>query len=492
MVDLRNESIEPEVVKLLPRNIAEKYLVLPIRDTADGLTVALTDPTDLQTIQDLTTRTGRKIEPVISTPEDIHENIDLSYRALEREAQQKLATDPTEGMSAAEAMKSSQPAEVAQAILLQALQDGASDVHIEPTEARLRIRYRIDGILHEVMNLPPEMHPAILSRIKIMSGLNIAERRRPQDGQLNFEAADRAVDVRVAISNTSEGEMAVLRLLDNQKFTLISLGQLGMEGTVLETFRAMLKMPYGMVIVCGPTGSGKSTTLYASILTMDRVEMKVITIENPVEYQIPDSNQMQVQPEIGVTFASQLRSILRLDPDVIMVGEIRDHETAEIAIEAALTGHLVLTTLHANDAVAALVRLQDLGVAPYLVTSSVAGILAQRMIRTVCKECKSSVVRPAEEQAAYQTVMGERPERFVYGSGCNVCAETGYQGRSGVYELLKLSDTIKTMYLAGEGREQIFEQALKEGLVPLQRGGMQKVQQGLTTPKEVMRVLFTL
>ena len=254
----------------------------------------------------------------------------------------------------------------------------------------------------------------------------------------------------------------------------------------------MLRLPYGMIIVCGPTGSGKSTTLYASILQKDRVEEKVISVENPVEYHIPDTSQMQVHPEVGVTFASQLRSILRLDPDTIMIGEIRDQETAQIATEAALTGHLVLTTLHANDSVSALLRLQDLGVAPYLMVSSIAGILSQRMVRLVCRECKASVVRPVAEQQAYASELGEAPDRFVYGSGCTVCAQTGYSGRIGVYELLTMSERIKQLFLEGGSRDQILDQALKEGLVPLRRGGMIKVKEGVTTPYEVMRVLFTL
>ena len=491
MVDLRNETVEPEAVMLLPVDIARRYLVLAVRQTGNRLTVAMTDPTDLQAIQDLTTRTGCTIDPVIATPDDIQENIDLSYRAIERQAATALTEDGS-ARPTADALRNSQPAEIVQTLLVQALQDRASDIHLEPSETRLRIRYRIDGILHEVMNLPPEMHPAMISRLKIMSGMNIAERRRPQDGQLNFEALDREVDVRVAISPTVAGEMAVLRLLDNQKFSLISLGQLGMAPDAQEEYRRILKLPYGMIVVCGPTGSGKSTTLYGSILQKNRTEEKIITVENPVEYEIPDTCQMQVNPEVGVTFATQLRSILRLDPDVIMVGEIRDQEAAQIATEAALTGHLVLTTLHANDSVSALMRLQDLGVAPYLLVSSLAGILAQRMVRTICRECKSLVVRPVAEQQAYAAEIGEAPDRFAYGAGCTVCAQTGYQGRSGVYELLTMSDNIKQLFLEGASRDQLWKMALSEGLLPLRRAGMLKVKEGMTTPYEVTRVLFTL
>ena len=342
------------------------------------------------------------------------------------------------------------------------------------------------------MNLPLDMHPTIISRLKIMCGMNIAERRRPQDGQLIFEVMDRTVDVRVAISGTVAGEMSVLRLLDDKKFTLLSLDQLGFQPDSEETFRRLLRLPYGMVIVCGPTGSGKSTTLYASVLQMNRTENKVISIEDPVEYHMTDVNQMQVNAEADITFASQLRSILRLDPDVILVGEIRDQETALIATQAALTGHLVLTTLHANDTTSALIRLRELGVPPYLVASSVAGIVAQRMVRAVCQTCMTLTDRPVAEQQAYEAEMGVHQERFQYGTGCNACAQTGYVGRIGVFEVLNISDGIRQLFLEDAPRHELFNKAVEEGIVLLRQDGMIKVQQNLTTPYEVMRVMFSL
>ena len=386
-------------------------------------------------------------------------------------------------------LRDSGPAHVIALLLQQALQDRASDIHIEPSEIRLRIRFRIDGILHEVMNLPLEMHPTIISRLKIMFGLNIAERRRPQDGQLNFEAADRTVDVRVGISGTVAGEMAVLRLLDNKKFTLLTLDQLGFRPESEEQFSRLLRLPYGMIIVCGPTGSGKSTTLYASILQMNRVENKVISIEDPVEYHMPDVNQMQVNTEAGITFATQLRSILRLGPDVILVGEIRDQETAIIATQAALTGHLVLTTLHANDAASGLIRLRELGVPSYLVASSVAGIVAQRMVRAVCQTCVTLMATSAAEQQAFASEVGVEQERFLYGTGCNACAQTGYIGRMGVFEILTISDKVRQLFLADAPRHQLWSQALEDGTTSLRRDGMLKVQAGVTTPYEIMRVM---
>ena len=341
------------------------------------------------------------------------------------------------------------------------------------------------------MSLPMELAPTIISRLKIMGGMNIAERRRPQDGQFSADLQNRQVDVRVAMSNTVNGEMAVLRLLD-KGFALFGLNQLGMSPQALEQYRRLLRLPYGMIVICGPTGSGKSTSLYASILQMNRVEHNVISLEDPVEYRIGDVNQTQVQAEAGITFATQLRSVLRLDPDVILVGEIRDQETAVIATQAALTGHLVLTSLHANDSAGALVRLRDLGVAPYLIASSVAGIVSQRMVRNVCTSCQAMTPRPDAEQKAFAAVMGEAQEQFIYGAGCNMCAQTGYRGRNGAYEILTMIDSIRRLFLADAGRDEIWQLALEEGLIPLRKDGMLKVKAGVTTPYEVMRVLFSL
>ena len=494
LVDLRSEKIDPASVALIPEDVARRYLVLPLSLTDDRLTVAMTDPTDLQVLQNLASRTGFTIDPVITTEEDLQEHVDRAYRITAQPLSGVRAgeTDLSVDRLTARTLRESGPAQVIDLLLQQALQDRASDIHIEPSDSRLRIRFRIDGILHEVMNLPLEMHPTIISRLKIMCGMNIAERRRPQDGQLTFDVFDRTVDVRVAVSGTVVGEMAVLRLLDDKKFTILSLDQLGFRTETEESFRKLLRLPYGMVIVCGPTGSGKSTTLYASVLQMNRSENKVISIEDPVEYHMADVNQMQVNPEAGITFATQLRSILRLDPDVILVGEIRDQETAVIATQAAMTGHLVLTTIHANDTVSALIRLRELGVPPYLVASSVAGIVAQRMVRAVCQTCMTLTHRPLAEQQAYAEEMGGNQERFQYGSGCNACAQTGYVGRIGVFEVLNITDGIRQLFLDDAPRHQLFSQAIDEGIVLLRKDGMMKVQQNMTTPYEVMRVMFSL
>ena len=286
--------------------------------------------------------------------------------------------------------------------------------------------------------------------------------------------------------------MAVLRLLDNKGFTLLGLEQLGFGKDAQDRFQQLLKVPYGMVVVCGPTGSGKSTNLYASILQINRSEKKVISIEDPVEYHIAEVNQMQVQADVGITFASQLRSILRLDPDVILIGEIRDQETAVIATQAALTGHLVLTSLHANDSVSAMLRLRELGVPAYLIASSVAGIISQRMVRSVCSNCREVQARPLAEQQAYASELNQQRDRFVYGSGCNVCAQTGYYGRTGVFEIMTMSDRIRQLFLEDASRGDLLAQALEDGMTELRRDGMLKVEQGITTPYEIMRVLFTL
>ncbi len=494
MVDLRNQTIDHDAVAILSEQVSRKYTVLPIRVNDGTLTVAMPDPTDLQVIQDLSALTGLAIDPVVATAEDVLEHIDVSYRLIENTSEEGTSETASQSGSArvtAQRLRDAPPAQIIDLLLQQGVQDRASDIHIAPAETRLRVRFRIDGVLQDVMSLPTELAPTIISRLKIMGGMNIAERRRPQDGQFSLDLQNRQVDVRVAMSNTVNGEMAVLRILD-KGFALFGLNQLGMSPQALEQYRRLLRLPYGMIVICGPTGSGKSTTLYASILQMNRVEHNVISLEDPVEYRIGDVNQTQVQTEAGITFATQLRSVLRLDPDVILVGEIRDQETAVIATQAALTGHLVLTSLHANDSAGALVRLRDLGVAPYLIASSVAGIVSQRMVRNVCTSCQAMTPRPDAEQTAFASVTGETQDQFIYGAGCNMCAQTGYRGRSGAYEVMTMTDSVRRLFLADAGRDEIWELALEEGLIPLRKDGMLKVKAGVTTPYEVMRVLFSL
>ncbi len=490
MVDLGSQSIDSEAVRAIPEDVARMYHVLPVQAESDRLAVAMVNPADMAVRMDLAAYTGKTIEPVIVTAEDIREHIDLAYR-LTQDFSDVESGDGADTKITAGVLRDSPPAKVIDLLMRQALQDRASDIHVEPEEDRVRIRFRIDGILHDIMDLPLEMLPTIISRLKIMSGMNIAERRRPQDGQFTFNVQNRKVDVRAAISGTVTGEMAVLRLLE-KGFELIGLDRIGMSPVALETYRNLIRLPYGIIVVCGPTGAGKSTTLYSSITEMDRLEQNVISLEDPVEYRVADTNQMQVQPEAGITFASQLRSVLRLDPDVILVGEIRDQETAVIATQAALTGHIVLTSLHANDAVSAVLRLKDLGVAPYLIASAVAGVVSQRMVRVVCSACQTAAPTPEVEQEAFLEEIGEELPRFTYGAGCNLCAQTGYRGRTGVFEVLTMSGDLRGLILSESTRDKMLDVALEQGMVPLRYDAMLKVKQGITTPAEVMRVLFTL
>lgn len=390
-------------------------------------------------------------------------------------------------------------AEIAQApvvkaldmIITQAVKDRASDIHIEPVEEALKVRYRIDGILHDAATLPKGAHSALLSRVKVLAGMDIAERRRPQDGHFTMEVQGGEVDFRVATIETAHGEMAVLRVL-NRSASLMSLSELGFQPGALEAYNKLLTSPYGMVLVAGPTGSGKTTTLYASVAQLDAISNNIMTIEDPIEYRFPNINQIQVNEAAGITFAVGLRGIMRLDPDIILVGEIRDHETARVAVQAALTGHLVLTSIHANDAASAIVRLSDLGVERFLVTSAVIGSVSQRLVRKICPYCKSLAPVPPDEAAAYQQEMQEARTDFYKGRGCNMCSRTGYMGRIGVFEVLVMNDPIRALVTRGANAEEIRAEAIKSGMMTMRRDAMLKVKDGITTPREVLRNVFTI
>jgi len=496
-VELKRYRIQPEALKLVPESLARKYSVVPLTLEEDGLLLAMADPENLQAIEDLQARARTRIKPALCTLTDIKEALDLNYKAS-AEIEAQLSHIPgLDDIAEAEARVSS--AAVAEApivraldlLITQAVRDRASDIHIEPQEDRLRIRNRIDGILHESMSLPLSVHPSLISRIKILANMNIADRRRPQDGQFSFQTGKNVVDIRVASSDTVYGEMMVLRLLD-KSFAVLDLAKLGFLPDSYQLFQKMLRAPHGMILVSGPTGSGKTTTLYAAINQMDKEENKVITIEDPVEYRFAEINQIPINPRAGVTFANGLRAILRLDPDVILVGEIRDSETAQIAIQAALTGHLVLSSIHANDSVGVLFRLLDLGVEPFLITSALVGIVSQRMVRHICPNCRTKTKRPVEEALAYKEAMGEEKTEFQVGSGCNYCAQTGYRGRTGVFEILVMSEAIRRKLLTNDSADEIYAQALKENMTTMRRDGMQKVKEGVTTPYEVIRNVFSL
>jgi general secretion pathway protein E len=498
-VNLKKEGIQANAVKLVPEAIARKYGVIPVDITADSVVVAMEDPRDIEAIEDLAAVTMKRIEPVISTSQDIQETIDLNYR-IGGEIEEQLSQIPTRYRSTVGVREARVSAEtIAQApvvraidlLIKQAVRDRASDIHVEPQEEKLRVRYRIDGILSEVMALPLSVHPPLLSRVKIMAGLNIAERRRPQDGQITFDMGDREVDIRVATSNTIYGEMAVMRILD-KSFAFLPLAEIGFLPDILGRYNLMVKTPFGMILISGPTGSGKTTTQYATVNQLDAIGRKIITIEDPVEYHFADINQMQVNPAAGITFATGLRACMRLDPDVILVGEIRDAETAQIGTQAALTGHLVLSSVHANDTVSTIIRMIDLGLEPFLISSALIGVVAQRMVRRVCPYCSRHAEVEPDERTAYEKEMKEKRTEFVIGAGCNFCAGTGYLGRTGIFEVLMVTENIRRMIIRGASSDEIRVQALEEGMLSLWHDGMLKVKAGITTPHEVLRNVFSI
>jgi general secretion pathway protein E len=494
-LNVLTQAPTPEALNLIPENLARKHNVVPLAVENETLRVAMANPDDILAIEALAARTKKRIVAVPASTVDIREAIDFNYQAFGEIAKQfgsvVIAPEATSPEKAAAAVADDSPLAKALNLLVEeAVKSRASDIHIEPEEDRLRVRYRIDGILHEVTSLPIGAHGPLISRIKILSGMNIADPRRPQDGQFSFVSSGREVDIRVATISTIHGETAVLRLLD-KSMAVLSLSQIGFLPESQEKFERMLMAPYGMILLSGPTGAGKTTTLYAAVNSLDKVGHNIITIEDPVEYRFRGINQIQINPKAGVTFAGGLRAIVRLDPDVILVGEIRDNETADIATQSALTGHLVLSSVHANDTVGVLFRLIDLGVEPFLICSAVICIIAQRMVRRVCPNCAHKITAPLVEQAAYHRETGEERSEFDYGTGCKACTYTGYLGRTGVFEILTISDTIKHSIVTGASATEIRALAIKEGMVTLAKDGMLKAGAGITTPFEVLRNAYS-
>jgi general secretion pathway protein E len=499
-IDLKRYDPDPGALKMVPEQMARKHQALPLRVEDGRLVVAMADPTNLQAIEDLRVRTSMNIKPLRASPEEIESAFSRYYQNREEIARQvqRISSLPDEEEEmelrqrlSAESVSQTPVARTVELLVHQAVKDKASDIHLEPQEDNLRVRYRIDGVLHEVMNLPLRIHAAMLSRIKILSDLNIAERRRPQDGQFSMEVEGTQVDIRVATINTIHGEMAVLRVLD-KSVSVRSLEELGFLPKDEERYRGIIGAPWGIVLLAGPTGSGKTSTLYASINQLDKNQNKIITIEDPVEYRFEGINQVQVNREAGITFASGLRAGMRLDPNIILVGEIRDEETARTAVQASLTGHLVFSSIHANDSVGAILRLVDLGIEPFLVTSSLLGIVSQRLVRRVCTECHQPREVPERERMAYERVMEEPRTEFEYGEGCNNCAQTGYRGRVGVFELLIMNDEIRRLVLHDASTDEIIDAARKAGMRPMIEDGMIKAKQGMTTPSEVVKNIFAL
>ncbi|HUV56972.1 MAG TPA: ATPase, T2SS/T4P/T4SS family [Dehalococcoidales bacterium] len=493
-VNLNTYLIQPDALQLIPESIAKKYNVIPLAITNDALQVAMASADNIITLEALTAWAKMRVEPVAADANEIQEAINRNYNAYGEIEEQLngdvLALPETEVRVPTEAVTGAPVVRALNLIIDESIKSRASDIHIEPEEGRLRVRYRIDGVLHETLSLPLSARAPLISRLKILANMNIAD-HRPQDGQFSLKVRGREIDVRVATIATAYGEMAVLRILD-KSFAALSLSELGFLPGSLEQYELLLKSPFGMILISGPTGSGKTTTLYASINSLDCKGRNVITIEDPIEYRFQDINQIQANPRAGLTFASGLRSILRLDPDVILVGEIRDRETAEIAVQSALTGHLVLASVHANDSLGSLFRLLDLGVEPFLVSSALIGSVAQRMLRRVCSHCGHPSSAPMEAQLAYGKEMDEERTEFSYGSGCNSCTHTGYLGRAATFEILSMSDEIRRLLLTGANAAEIRAQAVKEGMVSMSRDAMLKVKAGITTPCEVLRSVVSI
>ncbi|MBI4757896.1 MAG: type II/IV secretion system protein [Chloroflexi bacterium] len=498
LIDLTKYKIQPAAVRLVPEETARRYNLLPVAIDGGDLLVAMEDPLALRVIEEISARTRLRLKPMLATAAEIQEAIGLHYKAtgeIEQQVKQIAPMAPVreeaEARLTAQLLAQAPVVRTVDLLVSQAVKDRASDIHIEPQEDHLHIRYRIDGILHEMMTLPLSAHAPLLSRIKILADMNIAERRRPQDGQFSVTVDDKEIDIRAATAESVWGEMATLRVLD-KSLSALALPELGFLPDVQRVYEQVLKTPYGMVLISGPTGSGKTTTLYASVNRLDRQARNVMTIEDPIEYRFGDINQIQVNPLADITFATGLRAIMRLDPDVILVGEIRDTETARTAVHAALTGHLVFSSVHANDAVGALFRLLDLGIEPFLITSALVAVAAQRLVRRVCPHCRALAPAPEEEAVAYESEMGERRSEFYYGAGCNFCAYTGFLGRTGVFEVLVMTEELRCSLLAKNSAGEIKAQAIRQGMVPMRRHGMLKARAGITTPGEVLRNVFVL
>jgi type IV pilus assembly protein PilB len=508
-INLARFEIDPSVIKLVPAETAQKYQIIPLSRAGANLTIAMVDPTNVFAMDDIKFMTGYNVEPVVASETAIMESIEKYYGSvhslqIKEEMDKLVETDEfgddvevlEEGdeIDLQELEKSSEEAPVVKLcnlILTDALRRGASDIHIEPYEREFRVRFRIDGVLYVVMNPPMKLRDAIISRIKIMAKLDISEKRLPQDGRIkirmNNQGKMRELDYRVSTLPTLFGEKVVLRLLDKENL-MLDMTKLGFEVESLKYFEEAIFKPWGMVLVTGPTGSGKTNTLYSAISQLNVPETNIMTAEDPVEFNLAGVNQVQMKESIGLNFAAALRSFLRQDPNIVLVGEIRDFETAEIAVKAALTGHLVLSTLHTNDAPSTVNRLMNMGIEPFLVATSVHLICAQRLVRRICKECKAPMEVPAQAliDAGYtpEEAKDVQPQK---GRGCGTCNNTGYKGRVGLYEVFQLTDEIRQLVLEGASSIELRQRATEEGMISLRRSGLVKVRDGQTTMEEVVR-----
>ncbi len=495
-VQVMTSAVSPEAVGCLPPDLAQRYQVLPLAVQNGSLEVAMADPFNLQTLEDLAVICGRQIIRRYARPAELSDALRRHYGTSAARMADSLAVKPTAAEEAQSADSVGNLQELAREpslinlvnlIILEAINDSASDIHIEPFEKQLKVKYRIDGVLHEMSPPPKHLQPAIISRIKIMAQLNIAERFVPQDGHIKFSAAGTNVDIRVSTVPTMFGESVVMRILDKSS-TLRNLDQLGMGKEILPTFENIIRIPHGIVLVTGPTGSGKTTTLYAALNQMYTPEKKILTIEDPVEFHLEGVNQIQVNVKRGLTFANGLRSMLRQDPDIIMVGEIRDGETADIAIRSALTGHLVFSSLHTNDAASAITRLLDMNIEPYLLATSIEAVVAQRLVRILCSRCREPYMPSAqifEQLGADAAHFNNKP--LHHGKGCQDCHGTGYRGRIGIFEMIRMNDAIRDMIMTRPSSTQI-RRAAGSGFTSMRQDGYKKVLAGVTALEEVWRV----
>ncbi|MCC7201535.1 MAG: Flp pilus assembly complex ATPase component TadA [Nitrospirae bacterium] len=496
---LRKGLVDPRIVNVIPGDKARLYKIMPMFRIKDTLIVATSDPQAIFVFDEIEKTTGLAVQPVLTRSGDIEKAIAEHYKDsieigdfgaasgdgsrqpdIQRGRDFQKIEEPEEG---------SPIINVVNNIILRAIRDKASDIHIEPDKSKLRIRYRVDGMLYEVMTHTMDAYPAIISRLKVMANLDIAERRLPQDGRIQVMVEGRSVDLRFSSMPGILGEKIVLRILD-KKNVILDLNQLGFSGDTLSNFKRLLKRPYGLILVTGPTGSGKTTTLYAAMSFLNSIEKNIVTIEDPVEYQMEIINQNQVRDAIGLTFSVILRHTLRQDPDIIMVGEIRDRETAEIAIQSSLTGHLVLSTLHTNDSPSAITRLLDMGIEPYMISSALTGVIAQRLIRTICPECKTLIYPPSAVLERYN-LEAEKDMQIAKGKGCPACYGSGYKGRAGLYELLEVNESLQTMILSNPSLEEIRKRLREWNHSNMETEGLNKVRDRITTFEEVTRAVST-
>ncbi|MDZ7843612.1 MAG: GspE/PulE family protein [Anaerolineales bacterium] len=494
--DLSRESVPPAVLKIIPEHIARRYQLIPVEVNNGSLNVVMEDPTDIRVLEEISALTGMNINPSVGVGMDIEEAIDHYYKAnqeIEREVAEFSGAVDTSDFDMDAGVDIEDPVvRAVDMILEQAVRDRASDIHIVPDHTAVRVRFRVDGMLRDALSLPRGSHYQLLSRIKVLADMNIAERRRPQDGQFSVQIGEEETFFRVATSDTTMGEIASIRILGRTE-SIINMKKLGMQNETLQQIQRLIKSPFGMILVAGPTGSGKTTTLYAALNQLDRQRYNIMTIEDPVEFNFKGISQVQVNRAADITFASGLRGLMRLDPDKIMVGEIRDEETAKSAVQSALTGHMVLSSIHANNAAGTFFRLIHLGVDHYLINSSVLGMISQRLLRLTCTHCSIEIteINPLEAEV-YQKVMGEPLEKYTGGEGCTYCQNTGYQGRIGVFELLVVNDEIRQMFTQGASSNEIENAAIENGMLSMLQDGMMKVKQGVTTPAEVMRNVYSI